>query len=524
MNAPAYDTVVIGSGLVGAWAAKELAAGGLKVLILEAGPWLSESQIMSVPGESDERLRALGRQPIQSRHPAYWRHSPQLFIDDLENPYIVPAHSPFSWIRCRQVGGRSTVWGGVTLRFSDQEFSDPDRDGVGPRWPIRYSDLASEYTMVERFLGVRGSLGNLPQLPDGQFRSAAQFTPAELEFKRSVEARWHDRRVLMTRGVETLNSACDHTTVQAIRGSSLELLLPAALSTGRVTLQPDAIVSHLIVDPDTADVVGVVYVNRLTHAWREVYSRVVILAASTIESIRIMLNSRTRQHPRGVGHSSGGLGVGLVEHQVIRVAGTGLETLRAARPYPFGGPYSICIPRFTNISARHQQFCRGYGVWGGIHRKVSRVDSNDGVSWQLAAISEVLYDPNNRVDLEDHVDAWGIKVVRIAMRYGPNERALMIDAVRTLEEMAVSARLNIDHRSLVAPGQYVHELGGARMGTTPKDSVLNAFNQCWDARHLFVVDGSAFVTSGWQNPTLTMMALAGRASRYILTEIKTGSL
>jgi choline dehydrogenase-like flavoprotein len=522
-----YDVLVIGAGLTGAWVAKELTEAGLEVLVLDAGPKLAPAEVSEVePRTSPRRREAARRQPVQSQTAAWWTHPPRLFVDDFDHPYTIVANSPVAWIRGRQVGGRSFAWGGVTLRFSDHEFGDPDRDGIGPRWPIRHADLAPAYEKVERFLCVSGAAEGLAQLPDGVFLPPAPFTTAECAFKATIEARWPERHVINCRGIPPDNGETAGSDARWTAKSALHRLLPAALATGRVIVRPDSVVSHLTIDPDTALVSGVACIDRLTKESFELRARIVVLCASTIESVRLLLNSRSRQHPAGIGNSSGLLGRGLVDHLAVRVSGTLAAGLAGPSPAPLGGPHAISISRFRNLDGSDRRpFVRGYGVWGGLDRRAPLEPSSAEAPWLLTALLEVLPRDENRIEIDGELtDAWGIKSVRLRLSYGENEWKMAEDAGAALLEMAAVGGLTVRQRSMSGPGAYVHELGGARMGGDPRASVLSPFNQCWDAQNLFVVDGSSFPTAGWQNPTLTMMALSVRASAYIVEEARRGNL
>lgn len=517
-----YDALIVGSGLVGSWVAKELVEAGLDVLMLEAGPRLEPDEVSDTKAWNPWRRRqAARRQPIQIQNAA-WASNPQLFVDDFDNPYVVTANTPFTWIRGRQVGGRSLTWGGVTLRFSDHEFRGPERDGIGPRWPITYADLAPFYDKVERFLGVSGSRDGLTQLPDGVFLPPARFTERERVFKTRVEERWSDRRVIIGRGVALEGRPTPGQDARWSPRSALHAVLPAASAAGLLTVRPDSVVSHLSVDTDTARSCGAVVVDRRSKEPFEVRGRTIVLCASTIESVRILLNSRTRQHPAGIGNSSGLLGRGLVDHMAVYLGGELPATQRSPTLYPFGGPHSISLPRFRNLApAEKHAFTRGYGIWG----HVGRGGSLDQQPWVLTALLEVLSRDDNTIEIDESVtDAWGVKSARIRLGYSENEWSMSEDAVQTLTELADAADLPVGHHRVSTPGHYVHELGGARMGTQPSRSVLNPFNQCWDADNVFVVDGACFPSSGWQNPTLTMMALAARACGQLIAEVRRGHL
>ncbi len=519
-----YDVIVVGSGLTGGWVAKILSEAGLKVLVLEAGPTRQAKEVHDVTAWTNERrLKAAKRQPVQSQHGCYWLSNPELFVDDIHNPYTCSREQPFLWIRGRQVGGRSLTWGGLTLRFSDYEFRAADRDGYGTSWPLKHSDLAASYEEVEKYLHVQGSREHLDQLPDGCFAPPPPLTAAEVRLQTLIESKWTNRRVIVARGLP-LEHERNHLQAEEWRPTAnLSNTLFQALATGRTTIRADSIVSRLIIDNETGRAKGVTCIDRITHAVSEVFGRIVILCASTIESVRLLLNSKCQRHPRGVGNSSGYLGRCLMDHLVVGVAGTVEPHMPESSLCPLGGAHGILIPRFRNITDVSDNFLRGYGLWGGAHRGPK--GSHLGSSWFLNALIEVIPQEENCVEIdESRLDAWGIPVPRIKFKYSENELKLKADAEACIAEMCHIAQLNIQWRGQTLPGQYVHELGGARMGVDPSSSVLSPFNQCWDAKNLFVLDGSCFVTSGWQNPSLTMMALAVRASTNIVSELRAGSL
>jgi choline dehydrogenase-like flavoprotein len=513
----AYDAIVVGSGITGGWAAKELTQAGLKVLILEAGPSIEPCEVSNLSTWTQERrAETAKKQPVQSRHISYWYQNPTLFVDDEDHPYTTDSSNPYVWIRGRQVGGRSLTWGAVTVRFSDYEFLAADRDGIGERWPLDYSELEPFYDAVEQFIGIEGTKERLEQLPDGAFLSPPPLTEPEIRFKRTVEESWKDRKVIGSRGVSESQGPSHGSDARWPRKSSLYSTLHAALSTGRATLRPDSIVSHLLVDKNTAAITGVACVDRVTRDTFEVFGRVVVLCASTIESIRIMLNSKSCQHPGGVGNSSGLLGCFLLDHMSVNLAGI-VPGVDEGSTNPVGGAHGIYIPKFRNLHETRKDFVRGYGMLGFVQRPANQ--------FLLSSLLEVLPDRRNRIEIdESKVDSWGIKTIRVNFSYSANEYKMQEDAENNMREMLEAAKLTPKFREVSPPGGYVHELGGARMGSTPSTSVLNRFNQCWDAKNLFVLDGSCFVTSGWQNPSLTMMALAVRACAYGIDELKRGNL
>ncbi|NET38846.1 MAG: GMC family oxidoreductase [Cyanothece sp. SIO1E1] len=545
-----YDAIVVGSGATGGVAAKELAEQGLRVLVLEAGREIDPQADLGHPvrdmGKRFYNLLISRQQSFQATHPGYWKTNPDLFIDEKENPYTTPADKPFYWIRGRQVGGKSLTWGGITLRLSDYEFKAASRDGYGQDWPIAYADLAPYYDKLERFLQVHGARDGLAQLPDGQYLSAAPLTPAELHFKSVVESQWGDRQMIISRGFPLHKPTPEHPWS---RSSSQGAALKAAMATGKVTLQSDAVVSHIVFDPETRKARGVRYIDRVDKTAHEVWGRIVVLCASTIESVRILLNSTAEHQPGGLLNTSGLLGRFLMDH----VSTTTFFFLPGfkppERPFELSGCDSFFIPCFCNLDAQQELFLRGYGLWGGIQRfdppglfrKVG-----EGAIGFLVAHGEVLPRAENQVRLNpDVVDAWGIPVAHIDCAWSENERLMlthMHDQIETMVKLAGgqcmrftdlfripvftnSMRQQEEMMAFAAPpGYYIHEVGGACMGTTATNSVVNANNQCWEAPNLLVTDGACWVSTGWQSPTLTEMVITARACNLIATKMHRGGL
>jgi choline dehydrogenase-like flavoprotein len=547
MSAEIYDAIVVGSGANGGVAAKELGERGLKVLVLEAGRTVDAQQDLGHPvKEMAKRLYNLasGRQSYQSMHPGYWKANPDLFIDEQDNPYTTPPEQPFSWIRGRQVGGKSLTWGGITLRLSDYEFKAASRDGHEQDWPIEYADLAPYYSKLEKFFQVRGDRDGLPQLPDGDYAPTLPLTPAELQLKQVVEAHWSDRQLIASRGFALHQS----TTAQpwppsSSQGSSLQ----AAIETGNVTLQSDSVVSHVIFDPKTHKATGVEYIDRTNKTTHQVFAHTVILCASTIESVRILLHSTEQYQTGGLIDKSGMLGRFLMDHVSTSTFFFIPGLKPPAKTFPLSGCDSFFIPCFTNLAAQTEDFLRGYGIWGGIQRFdlpgiVRKV--GEGSIGFLIAHGEVLPRFDNRVQLSaDVVDAWGIPVPHIECAWSENERRMLVHMHAQIDKtidliggqpMKLTQMFRMplvegfvskmeDTMSFSAPpGYYIHEVGGARMGTSPTNSVVNSRNQCWDAPNLFVTDGACWPSSGWQSPTLTEMAITARACAFIADEIGKG--
>jgi len=559
-----YDAIVVGSGATGGWAAKVLTEKGMSVLVLEAGRQLDEKKDFrehTFPYELKYRGLVTGskfapRQPIQSRCYAANEYGHHLFVDDIDNPYTTPEDKPFWWIRGRHVGGRSITWGRQSYRMSDYDFKAAERDGYGDPWPISYADLEPYYNQVEDFVGISGSYENLPQLPDSKFLPAMKMTCGEHLLKKGVESNWSDRKVIIGRAAILTQphqgrAAC-HWCGHCDRGctthsyySSPGSTLPAAAKTGRMTLKPNSVVRELIVDTNTGKAKGVRVINQLTKQERDEYAKVVVLCASTLESTRILLNSKSRQHPEGFGNTSGALGHYLMDHMYSISAG-GIVPQLFGSEYDFsdGRANGIYVPRFRNIKDKHPNFIRGYGMQGGVRvstdffkgrqipgfganfKKMVR-EAKSEVTWGLGAWCEMLPDKNNTAKIDPNkVDAWGIPVLHIECKHGDNERAMAKDALETIKEMATAAKFTIQYSNLTPapPGFCIHEVGTARMGSDPKTSVLNKWNQTWDAKNVFVTDGACYASVGCQNPTLTMMAITARACDYIADQFKRGEL
>jgi len=527
-----YDAIVVGSGAAGGWAAKEMTERGLRTLLLEAGRTLEKDRDFPPPptGTASKiqlfsRAKSfLGGQHIQSRCMSFSPLTEHLFVNDRENPYTTAAGKPFNWYRARQVGGRMHLWGRNALRLSDHDLKAASYDGYGENWPISYADLEPWYGRVETFLGVSGSAAGIPNIPDGTYERPHPITQAEKQVLRDLAAKWPER---------------PSTTCRIVRHHPEPIPLPilAALDTGNLTLRSDAVVSHIIVDPNSGMGRGVAFVDRNTKERHEVLGKTVVVCASTIESLRILLNSNSPRHPAGIGNSSGRLGQYITDHVMVFQAGPyePLEKGIKTDPYDFGAQSGIYIPSFRNAGgARESGFRRGYSMLGS----VGRIEPG----WFFMAVGEMLPRPENCVELDSSKrDAWGIPAARITCTHSDNEKAMIRDMRQTLADLARDCGLNVDllkrenilsrtvyklASSLVytedgalVPGSAIHESGGAGMGDDPKRSVLNQHNQCWDAPNVFVTDSAAFPTSPFQNPGLTIMALSARAGNFIADQL-----
>jgi choline dehydrogenase-like flavoprotein len=556
-----YDAIVVGSGMSGGWAAKELTEKGLKTLVLEAGrPTVPEQDYvehvpsweMKFRGMGDRRLQ-LKDQPIQSTCYACDEWSSKFFVNDTENPYTTAEGKPFRWIRGRQVGGRSILWGRQTYRWSDLDFEANLREGIGIDWPIRYADIEPWYSYVEEFVGISGEALGLPHLPDNVLLPPMELNCAEKVVRDAIAANFGGDRVLMIGRVAVLTKdhkgraachycgPCERGCITRSYFSSVNATLPAAESTGRMTLRPYSVAHSVSFDRRTRRATGVRVIDGRTRSALEFKAKVVFLCASALESARILLNSATPEFSGGLANSSGELGHNVMDH--VMAAGAQAIIPGHEDHIELGRrPNGIYIPRFRNVKTRDAAFLRGYGYEGagfreGWERGITQAgfgrDFKKSVSqpgpWRfsIGGFGECLPNHNNFVEIDkEKVDAWGIPVLKMSCTWGENELAIRKDMqIAAAEMLAAAGGRNIEtFAGDDPPGFCIHEMGTARMGRDPKSSVLNAFNQSHDVKNLFITDGAAMASSSCVNPSLTYMALTARACDYAVQQMKKGEL
>ena len=538
MQGEVADAIVVGSGAAGGWAAKELTEAGLRVLLLEAGP---ERTPAGAGRAWATRLwrHARGVQPVQELFPHYWIKDPNLFVKDVEQRYSTPPERPFVWVRGRQLGGRTLLWTGVALRLSDYELAAAERDGHGPSWPIRYRDLAPHYDRVERFLGIHGTREGLPQLPDGRFVGARPLTRAERRFGDRVAVAWPERRLIPSRGL-----ALEWRGGGEARMTSAATSIAAARATGRLRVRTGAAVSHLLPGCRAGGAGGVLYLDAATGAARAARAPLIVLCASTVETVRILLTTR-QEHPELPVSESDCLGRYLMDHVILGKA-MEMDGVPYDPPAALTGADSFLVPRFQNLTRTGAEpYLRGFSVRGMIQRRGFAGRRGRPARGMLLAHGEMLPRRDNRVELDGNPGGDGLPGVRISCAWGDNERmmhaamgAAMEEMVRvgggrTVRKYGAFARLpgllglpaRLESFWLAAPpGAAVHEVGGARMGSDPRSSVVNASNRCWDMPNVLVTDGACWPTSGWQLPALTIMALTARACALAAVDLHRGEL
>ena len=554
-----YDAIVVGSGISGGWAAKELCEKGLKTLVLERGPRLRHIEdyktALKNPWELPHNNRATNAdraaQPIQSTLYLYDQSTKQHFVND--HKYAYTQDQPFNWYRGYQVGGRSLMWARHVFRYSDLDFTANQREGVGIDWPIRYQDISPWYDHVEKFIGASGENSGLPQLPAQNLQPPFEMNALEKHIRARFEETFKGERKLICSATAVLSrehngrGPCQGRN-QCARGcpysayfSSNGVTLPAAAATGNLTLRPDAVVHSLIFDEAKNQVTGVRIIDMETKKTMEYHARVVFLCASTLNSTAILLNSRSLRFPDGIGNDSGELGHNLMDHHNGGGATASYSRL-LDRYYRGRRSTSMYIPRFRNVTKKEDKFVRGYGYevytsrgsWTrGVDGAAFGADFKNEITrpgeWNLytEGYGETLPNHDNRMWIvPEKADDWGIPRIAVSMKYRDNELAMAQqmkdDAVEMLQAAGLENVQGFNHP--VTPGSVIHEMGTARMGRDPKTSVLNEWNQIHATPNVFVTDGSCMPSSPTQNPSLTYMALTARAVNHAVAALKAGEI
>jgi choline dehydrogenase-like flavoprotein len=566
-QAHTYDAIVVGSGISGGWAAKELTEKGLKTLLLERGRKVEHIKDYTGMNNNpwDKALRGnisaavKARHPVQSKCYAFLEDNTDFWVDDVDHPY--EEVKPFNWLRGYHLGGRSLMWHRQSYRWSQMDFESNARDGHGVDWPIRYTDLAPWYDYVETFAGISGTKEGLPQLPDGQFLPPFELNCAEQHTSERIKENWDDRRMIPGRAAHLTQPTALHKSLG--RGqcmsrnrchngcpfgayfSSNSATLPAAERTGNLTIRTDAIVAEIIFDHDTQRAKGVRIIDRLTKKTEEYFAKIIFLNASTLGSTFVLLNSTSRRFPNGFGNDSGVIGHYLMDHH-FEVGATGRLEKFDDKYYKGRKPNGMYVPRFRNLPGgeQHPDFVRGYGFQvsctrDGWRRVISKPgfgrslkdEMQEPGGWNIwfGGWGEMLPHFDNHVRLDTtKTDQWGLPILQVNCEFRENERAMRPDIMQTAQEMLEAAGYvgiePFDDLEKAPPGHCIHEMGTCRMGRDPKTSALNQWNQMWASPNVFVTDGACMASSACQNPSLTYMALTARAADHAVKELKRGNI
>ena len=562
-----YDAIVVGSGISGGWAAKELCEKGLKVLLLDRGKNLVPGQdytgAMNAPWNVPHRgwlTPGLREQyPIQSKCYAFAEDNVDFWVKDTEQPYLQA--QPFNWLRGGRLGGRSLLWARQSYRWSNLDFEANARDGNGVDWPIRYKDLAPWYDYVETFAGISGSADGIPHLPDGKFLPPMEMSCLEQHIAGSMQKKWDDRRMIIGR-VANLSQAgphhqelgrskcqfrnrCHWGCPYGAYFSSVSSTLPAAQRTGNLTIRTDAIVSSVIYDEQKRRATGVRIIDANTKETGEYFAKIIFLNASTLGTAYILLNSTSSRFPNGLGNDSGVIGHYLMDHHK-QAGANGTHESFQDQYYKGRRPNGTYIPRFRNLPGQPvmKDFLRGYGIQGGASRQGwGRGNSKPGFGeslkneihepgpWQmwLGAYGECLPHFDNHIALDtSQTDQWGQPLLKVDARWRENERNMRPDMAQAAAEILEAAGFKdirpFNDLENNPPGHANHEMGTCRMGRDPKTSARNAWNQLWAVKNVFVTDGACMTSSACQNPSLTYMALTARAADFAVKALKRGDV
>lgn len=557
-----YDAIVIGSGISGGWAAKELCEKGLKTLVLERGRdvkhLIDYPTMTSHPWEMPHRnsmvLKDKEENPVVNRCYAYKEDTEHFFVKDSEYPY--KQEKPFDWVRGYQVGGKSLIWARQTQRWSKYDFEGPARDGFAVDWPIRYEDIAPWYSYVEKFVGISGNKDGVDTLPDGEFLPPWEMNCVEKEVKDKIKAHYTDRHVMIGRCAHLTQPSEHHLSQgrgqcmarnQCYRGcpfgayfSSNSSTLPAAAATGNLTIRPNAVVHSIIYDEQKGKATGVRIVDSLDGTSKEYFAKIIFLNASTLNSNLILMNSTSSRFPEGLGNDSGVLGKYIAFHNYRGNIAANYEGFKD-KHYFGRRPTAVMMPNFRNVHQQETDFLRGYMSfytagrqgWGSqgnvpFGEEFKEKNSLPG-DWTVFMMmqGETIPIESNEVTLDSsEQDKWGIPLLKINVDYTENDEKLLADFLVQGSEMLEKADCkNIrSWDTKQAPGLDIHEMGGARMGKDPKTSILNGWNQIHSCPNVFVTDGAAMTSTGTQNPSITYMALTARAVDHAINELNKGNI
>ena len=553
-----FDAIVVGSGISGGWAAKELCEKGLKTLVLERGRMVKHIEDYPTMNLDPWDVKHGGRTTQEelknyNKQKRWGIHEGNRHFYNKDSEYDYDEIKPFDWIRGTQVGGRSLIWGRQTYRWSDDDFEANLRDGIAVDWPVRYKEIAPWYSYVEKFIGVSGEALNLPQLPDSEFLRPMELNCVEKELQSSIAKNYTDRVLTIgrvahiTEGTKNgsgrkacqYRNRCDRGCPYGAYFSSNSSTIPVAEKTGKLTLRPNSVVSEVIYNKDKKRATGVRVVNTVTKEISEFKAKIIFLCASSMASTAILMNSKSDRFPNGLGDDSGELGHNIMDHQLGSGASGKYEGYKDH--YYYGRrPNGFYIPRFRNIGGKSKNldFIRGYGYQGGASRGdwskaikelsygsdfKNAILEPGGWSIGMGGFGEVLPYHENRMFLDyDKIDSYGLPKIVFDAEFKENEKKMKEDwKIQAAEMLENAGCKDVTINDSNAPiGKGIHEMGTARMGRDPKTSVLNKYNQIHSVKNVFVTDGAFMTSSGTQNPSLTYMAFTARAVDHAVSELK----
>lgn len=561
IKAQTYDAIIIGSGVTGGWAAKELTEKGMRVIMLEKGKQLEHvtgyENAMKDPWQMQYNGRLTTEQkethPKLSRDYPYNEMTEKYWMNDSDSMY--KEDKRFDWFRPGIVGGKSIMWGRQSYRLSDIDFEANLKDGIAVDWPIRYKDIAPWYSYVEKFVGISGEKLNLPQLPDSEFLPPMEMYAVEKEVRKRIEKNFPGRNMTIGRVANLSEAAkaqlgvgrasCQYRNKCSLGCpfgayfSTQSCTLPPAAKTGRLTLRPDSVVTEITYDENKKRATGVKVTDAVTLQQTEYFAKVIFVCGSSLGSTALLLNSKSNRFPNGFGNDSGELGHNLMDHH-FKIGASGVWDGDLDK-YTYGRRANgIYIPRYRNIGNDKRDYIRGFGYQGGAgagrqgwQRNVAELsfgaDYKNEVTkpglWTmgLSGFGETLPYHENRMYLHaTEKDKWGMPLVVFDAEFKENEKKMRLDMMNDAKEMLESAGVKnvraYDNGSYL--GMAIHEMGTARMGRDPKTSVLNGNNQVWGVPNVFVTDGASMVSASCVNPSLTYMALTARAADFAVNEMK----
>lgn len=550
-----YDAIVIGSGISGGWAAKELTEKGLKVIMLERGRNIehikdyvnAQKKVWEYPHRGGRTLEMVQSYPVLKRDYALSETNLDYWVKESESPYTEV--KPFDWYRGYHVGGRSLMWGRQSYRFSDMDFEANAKDGIAVDWPIRYKDIAPWYSYAEKFAGISGSRDGLPQLPDGEYLPPMDMNCVEKDVAARIKEHYKNLRMMTIGRVANLTQPHNNRASCQYRNkcslgcpfgayfSTQAATLPAAVATGNLTLRPFSIVTQILYDKDKKKATGVQIVDAETNKTYDFFSKVVFVCASAMNSTWVLMNSATDIWPGGLGSSSNELGHNLMDHH-FRAGASGRAEGYEDKYYYGRRANGIYIPRYRNYNGEKRDYIRGFGYQGaasrtGWNRDVAELtigaELKEALSepgpWNmgLTGFGETLPYHDNKITLDkNRKDKWGLPVLAVDAEIKDNEKKMRKDMMEDAKEMLEAAGLkDVNTRDNgYTLGMGIHEMGTARMGKDPKTSVLNRNNQVWDAMNVYVTDGACMTSAACVNPSLSYMALTARAAEHAVNELK----